>query len=315
MFWFVSEGMPVCMKNTSIGNLKIQTIIDSGFLVHGETRYSKAHRHLNHELYFVESGTVDIWCEGTTWSCTANDLFFSPAGHSHNIKHLSNDASLYSFRFSISQTGSFEEQLSAPHELIFSSLQHVRLFRNKPESLMQIQKIRTALYQKDLFFTDKMDGLLKIFYTDLFHDFLDIPEKKPPVHFSISFDLQHPGLSEFYRSDIPQEYYIDLMDEYFTHCYRQSTSLQDLANQLHLSVSQTQRMIKNHYGVSFREKLIQTRIDAAKRFLRDTALSLETIAEQVGYHSYNGFFETFYSKVGKTPSEYRHQTTDDSSEI
>lgn len=72
-----------------------------------------------------------------------------------------------------------------------------------------------------------------------------------------------------------------------------------------MSVSQTQRLVKSHYGVSFQQKLIQSKIQKSKRLMATTELSLEDISLKVGYSSYNAFFEAFLAQTGKTPSQYR----------
>lgn len=306
MFWFNNKGTPIYMEINTMENLRIQTVFDQGFFLYRKERDFNVHRHLNHELYFVECGTVELLCEETLFSCSENDIFFIPAGKAHNVKCLSPDASLYSLRFSFSQTDSAPDtpKESSAHQ----ELQSPQLFSDKKELSTYIYQIRAELYQQNQFASDKIQGLLQIFYVDLLRLlFCHAAPADLPEHFSVDFDSQCPERINGYRSDIPQEFYTDLMDEYFTHFHQKSPSLQNLADQLHLSISQTQRLLKNHYGLSFREKLTQTRIDAAKRLISTTALSMETIAEQIGYSSYNGFFEAFCGHVGMTPSQYRQE--------
>lgn len=316
MFWFNNKGNPIYMETNTLENLRVQTVFDQGFFLYQKERDLNVHRHLNHELYFIEEGTVELLCEEELFSCTENDIFFIPAGKAHNVQTLSKDASLYSLRFSLSKDASLPSPSQTCHGKDFCcapakspALQSPQLFPDKKELSVYIHRIRAELYLQNLFASDMIQGLLQIFYGDLLRLLLN-PSGMPrlPQHFSIAFDYQNPECINGYRSDIPQEFYIDLMDEYFTHFYQKSPSLQNLADQLHLSISQTQRLLKNHYGLSFREKLTQTRIDAAKHLMSTTTLSMEAIAEQIGYSSYNGFFEAFCNHMGMTPSQYRQIT-------
>ncbi len=65
----------VCMETVSINGLNIHTVFDDGFFCFRNPRDSKAHKHLNYELYFVENGTCNTWCAGKTYSRAAVTFF------------------------------------------------------------------------------------------------------------------------------------------------------------------------------------------------------------------------------------------------
>lgn len=293
------------METTILDGLRIQTVLDAGFFIYGKERDPKSHRHLNHELYFVEEGTVEIWCEGSIVSCTGENVFFIPKGKDHNVRALSEKASLYSFRFSVLRTEEINGS-TAESEAFLRGLQRMQLIQERKELFTRIGEIRGELYRQKAYFFEKIQGLLQSFYVDLIRAIADpVPEPTLPEHFSADFFSGSANLLRGYRSDIPHEFYMDLLDEYFTHFYRNAPLLQDLAQLLHLSVSQTQRLIKSHYGVSFREKLTQARLKEAKRLIGEDRVSMEAIAEQIGYNSYSGFFDAFQEQMGVTPSQYR----------
>lgn len=95
-----------------------------------------------------------------------------------------------------------------------------------------------------------------------------------------------------------------IIDNYFGTDFS-GKSLSDLANQLHLSCQQTQRIIKKSYGQTFRERMIYVKMRYAKNLLLTTDLTVTQIASSVGYTSTHSFFDTFKKCFGITPNEYR----------
>lgn len=99
-----------------------------------------------------------------------------------------------------------------------------------------------------------------------------------------------------------------VIDDFFTNKFHHG-SLVTLAEQLHLSTQQTQRIIKKMYGQSFSERLTTSKMNYAKTLLSDTNLSVTQIASECGYSGTNGFFVAFKKFFGITPNELRKEYT------
>ena len=82
-----------------------------------------------------------------------------------------------------------------------------------------------------------------------------------------------------------------VIHEFFFNRYREEIRLSDLANELHLSQRQTERLVLEHMGNTFRKTLAATRVLIAKQLMESSTLSLGEIAEYVGYRSYAGFWK------------------------
>lgn len=82
-----------------------------------------------------------------------------------------------------------------------------------------------------------------------------------------------------------------LISEFFCNNYAQDISLEDLADVLKVSQRQASRLVQKYTGRSFQEELAEHRIQAARRLMRETDMSMERIAEAVGYKSYSGFWK------------------------
>lgn len=87
--------------------------------------------------------------------------------------------------------------------------------------------------------------------------------------------------------------------------YMEDITLNSLAEKYNISVSRLSARIKETLGMSFSKYLTFKRIERAKELLADERLSLEQIAERVGYRDYFYFIKVFKKVTGVSPSVYR----------
>jgi AraC-like DNA-binding protein len=84
-----------------------------------------------------------------------------------------------------------------------------------------------------------------------------------------------------------------LIHEFFSLHYSEDLHLYDLAKFLHLSERQTERLVIEYTGNTFRDELVAIRMNVAKRLLKSTKMTRTEISEYVGYRSYAGFWKAF----------------------
>ena len=95
-----------------------------------------------------------------------------------------------------------------------------------------------------------------------------------------------------------------VVEDAFFYRYRTLT-LEELAGILHLSVRQTQRLLRRSFGKTFSQKLNEARIAAAAQLLQDTGLSVTEIGERTGFSSIEHFSSSFRRFTGVSPTRYR----------
>lgn len=83
-----------------------------------------------------------------------------------------------------------------------------------------------------------------------------------------------------------------IIQEFISTNYNKKIKLSDLADELHLSERQTERLIREYTGNSFKEEVRKIRINVANQLLSSSAMTLSEVAEYVGYDSYAGFWKT-----------------------
>lgn len=87
----------------------------------------------------------------------------------------------------------------------------------------------------------------------------------------------------------------------------QKITIMDMANELNIPVSHLVYMFKYHCNLTFTEYKTQIKIEDAKQLIEGgflTINTLESLATEVGFSSYNPFFTAFKKIVGKSPNEY-----------
>ena len=87
--------------------------------------------------------------------------------------------------------------------------------------------------------------------------------------------------------------------------YMEDISLTSLASKYNVSMARLSEMIKENLKVNFSDYIASLRIQRAKELLRDESLSIQEIAEIVGYNDYFYFTKVFKKVEGISPSKYR----------
>lgn len=80
------------------------------------------------------------------------------------------------------------------------------------------------------------------------------------------------------------------------------------AEHFHYTPEYMSRIIRRTTGYTFSELLARLRIENARRYLRDTTISVADIGSMVGYETAEHFIRTFKKITGKTPREYRQSS-------
>lgn len=97
------------------------------------------------------------------------------------------------------------------------------------------------------------------------------------------------------------------MDAFFNGDLTESCREETLAELLHVSKRQLARILHRYYGIGFRQKLLNTRMDRAAWLLRTSDKKIGEIAWLVGYVSEGAFFQAFKNHFQITPLQYRKQ--------
>ncbi len=89
-------------------------------------------------------------------------------------------------------------------------------------------------------------------------------------------------------------------------------TVDDIARSVGLSAYQLNRRLKGLLGITARQLLTKTRIDAASRLLSTTTLPIGDVAHRSGYFDQSAFTRQLRRSTGLTPRQYRerHRTSE-----
>lgn len=108
--------------------------------------------------------------------------------------------------------------------------------------------------------------------------------------------------------DVQQKRNIDIIEKVkaiVDKNYAADASLESVAAQVFLSPCYLSVIFKKEMNITFKNYLIQKRIEKAKYFLANTNMKIYEIAERVGYADTRYFSELFHRITNETPSQYR----------
>lgn len=89
--------------------------------------------------------------------------------------------------------------------------------------------------------------------------------------------------------------------------YKEKLKLSDVADQVYVSQWHLSKLLNRYMGQNFSEILNSVRINKAKELLKDPALRIGDIADEVGFLDLAHFSRVFKKLVGISANEYRNQ--------
>lgn len=99
--------------------------------------------------------------------------------------------------------------------------------------------------------------------------------------------------------------HVDNAKEYIAKNFYMPISIENIANNLHISRAYLRNIFNIHEGISPQMFLVQTRLNKAKELLFTTSMSAAQISYAVGYTDPIQFYKAFKKHVGVSALEYR----------
>ena len=107
------------------------------------------------------------------------------------------------------------------------------------------------------------------------------------------------------NDDYRDERLIGMMN-YIQENYR-TVTLEDLAEHMSLSEPYVSKYIRDKSGKTFKDILTGVRLKKARTLLKNGTMTVEKVAESVGYPSVEHFTRVFKKKYNQTPVQYRNE--------
>lgn len=247
------------------------------------------HTHLFSELFICDRGSVEIKTADGITVLFPGDIMVVPAGTAHVKLPSPPDTRWKSVCFSCVKRQvrgcekffrKFQPLLEGDHPLILRSHPGLNL---RVSCLMQsIAEERTGLFPLEL--------------VNLLAYIIDGERGDTP----------HAAGNSTYYPDIGR---MSRLENLVATQFTSDLKTKDAAEQFYLSTRQLDRICRKRYGTTFRQAIINRRLQVAEEMIGTTQMTIEQIGKAVGFRSRVSFFRAFSSAYGVSPNEYRKQHT------
>ncbi len=260
---------------------EFQLRVDSGFS--GYERFSQSlHTHTCHELFFIAKGTMDVVCMEQTLHLSPNTLLVVPPETLHYTWSEDPELQRYALTFKVL---SLEE--NDPFADIFNTMAPV-VFR-EPTEIQESFRRFSRYARREI--TVRRPLMAACFYEILYLLKTEL--------------INTPTDTTLLSLNQDTEYRNYLIDTYLSQRYNSDISLTTLANMVHMSERNVNRIIQKNYGQNFRERVVFLKMQNAVKLLTETDMTVKSIAAKVGYKTTRSFYGTFQRYHHMTPEQYR----------
>lgn len=237
------------------------------------------HTHEWYELFYVERGTLNCFFAEETVEVQAGEMLIVRPGISHYSLPKTEDTKEYAFPFSFKAEHSSD--VLWVRFLDFSSYKFVP--QDQECMALAVFLIKALQKEHELAVGNYLFALLtRVAYLNMEYA---QGERNPS---------QDSNMGRICRID-------RILQKYFNNS---NLSMEFIAKELHISVRQLARIIKNHYGCTYREKVLTLRMQYAAKLLKK-GTSVSQAAYEVGYLSVSAFHTAFVKYFNRTPSAFR----------
>lgn len=155
---------------------------------------------------------------------------------------------------------------------------------SSPMIRLFIEQMMTEYYRKDIYFEDSMCCYLKLLFIELGRNHFMMNG----VHFDMKTRrLEHEELLNYVRDNM------------------RTITLGDLAAQFSYNKCYLSRLISEEFGRGFQHIVREIRMEEIEKLICYSSLSIEQIAERVGYKNAMVVYKMIREKYNMTPAEYR----------
>ncbi|MFD1887669.1 helix-turn-helix transcriptional regulator [Paenibacillus wenxiniae] len=270
-----------------------------GYFHHSMPKHS--HSHSSYELHYIPSGKGHLIADGRHYALTPGTLFMTgPEIEHEQVPDMTDPMAEYCIFFEIvsGQTSAQRDPYYGGNNTLLSQWLIERPFwmgtdtANKMMSLFDMLAHEASLQQ--IGFHRMIINILELILTQTLR-YYDEDHFQPP-HVPVK-TLDDRRLVTIENS--------------FLYDYH-SITLKQLAHQLGLSTRQTERTVHRQYGMSFANKKLQARMEAAVQLLLTTDQTIREVARALGFTTPERFSHAFKQYFHCSPSAYRleHQEAD-----
>ena len=263
--------------------IKLSYIIDT--TLQNENYIRKPHGHYMYELQCVLSGTWELHTENCVYTVEPSKCIFIPSFTLHNMVCKDEKGAKCALRFLVNTGGTENFSYFKLHNIFSSVFAPLALDKNSFSEIFSTLALHTEQSDFREILFDGLASALIFLTAEQIESSIDTSEKRI-IGFSAS-DCHYASeieLAVLYSYANPQ------------------LTLKSMAEQIHLSTKQVERICNRIFGCPFGTLLARQRMYAAKHLIEE-GHKLADVSESVGYNSYTAFYRCYKSFYGHAPAK------------
>lgn len=286
--------------NIMVGNLALEYFFTSSIFKtnrdSANPTFTEEHSHANYELLICKNGSGYQFVNQCAHLYNNGAVFlFAPFTKHAHISSGAQSESRYSFRFQPAKEQPAGKDSRPAVEAVFKHLDTqgyvsftagALLLRMLEELLMLMEK--NAGDSRFL-----VNGIVALIFSAAFQQVEDMLGEWPVLQTADWSAVSDHNYRRF------------LIDHFFDQLVNRNARIEDLCQQVHLSQNQLNRVIRDMFGMTFKQKLTEVRIAYIQYFLKYSTLSINEIAQQTNFLENSNFSLFFKQHCGECPSHYR----------
>lgn len=282
------------------GDLPVECFLSArGFLeevTQARPSFSEDHVHASFELLLCRKGSGHQFIEGVAHAYEDESVFLLAPFVTH--AHIANPGSAEvrcSIRFILPEAAAFsgrcEPALAAALERLRKE-QYAQFCANS-QIVSLANLLSDAVCSSESSALLVLAGLLSALFSSVFAELTRL------------YGAKDTGVPKLRAESDPARRLI--IDGFFGQALDGSARIEDLCEQVHISPSSLNRVIRELYGTSFKQKLIEARVAYIKYYLKYTDLPVRAVAEKTGFLEDNKLSLFFKQHAGLSPTQYRQR--------
>lgn len=279
---------------TRIGSILFTIILDRSFFDFEGAFNAEKHNHSAFEIHFITKGSGSVEIKDKHFDIYPNSYYIIAPGIYHEqIPDPENPVGKYAFRMECKFSNVQEDFFPVEENTrIIDILKSIEFFsaEDNHNNLALMYEIRTELLNQQIGYYSRIQTLFSQIIINIIRDMASKQKS----------DYQIPERIFYEKRNL-------IIENFFDYNYNIDASAKDLAKILHVSIRQLDRIMKECFNMSYKQKMIEKRIETAKSLLKNTDLPVKMISERVGYDTESNFCTMFKQKTGCTPSNYRDE--------
>jgi len=271
-----------------VGYLKTTFFLNQNMYLVNDECNSVPHNHQYYELFFYETGNSDLIINYKVTPAQNGELVIIHPMEYH-FQTNNKNVTRYNVRFSVEQPSTKHTSSDVAYKAFTEFLDGARKFKIPNDSIpLMFRLLKDNMHDLSNGYVCSTRFICSLILVELIR-------------------LSKSELREIYPTDeLKYHGHVQTqIDTFFREKYLSNIKIQDLANDMNVSVRQVNNILHKTFGMSFTQKLTSMRLELAATQLIYTDAPISKICHDCSFSSQNYFSSHFRKRFGMTPSEFR----------